>query len=103
MNVQYTPIALERLDYIFDYTETIWGFDQALRYTRGLRSMVEQAASGNLLTRAIPKEYGVIGSFIRFKSHFVYLQEDELGEVFVMTILHVQMNQAARLLEDLNI
>lgn len=87
--------ASRRIDEIYRYTRNQWGEKQAVRYLGGLFSTFKQIATGEVLARSIPSNFGVHGSYCRYEKHFVYRKYLEKGDVGIVTVLHERMHQMA--------
>jgi len=101
MAVKLQPAALLRLDEIFLYTRDRWGAEQAKRYSDGLFAAIAGIADNITRSRPIPAGLEVRGFYFRYERHFVYWQRFANGDIGVVSILHEQMHQAARLRDDL--
>jgi len=99
---QLQHAALVRLDELYRYTLERWGADQAVRYSNGLFAAVDGIADGTTISRPIPAEFGISGFYFRYQSHYVYWHLLSNGDIGIASILHVQMQQAARLRDDLH-
>jgi len=100
MAVKFQPAALLRLDEIFLYTRDHWGFEQAQRYSDGLFAAIDGIGEGTTRSRPIPASLGVRGFYFRYERHLVYWQQFSGGDIGIVSILHEQMDQIARLHED---
>jgi len=92
--------ASQRLDEIFVYTRDTWGQDQADAYIRGLFGCFERIARHDIVSRAIPAEFGINGFYCRYERHYVYWRKLADGAVGIVTILHERMHQLTRFRED---
>lgn len=92
--------AKERILEIWDYTERIWGEEQADRYVRGLVEAINVAHGRRHQWRRVLDEALSDVFFIRYQHHYVFfrvLSDEALG---VISILHENMNIPSRLRED---
>lgn len=95
-----SAIASQRLDEIFSYTRDTWGQDQAEAYVRGLFACFERIAAREIVSRAIPAEFGVVGYYCRYEHHYVYWRRLSDETVGIVTILHERMHQLDRFRAD---
>ncbi len=103
MKIVFASAALRRLDDIYDYTHDTWGQRQAETYINGLYETLESLDQTSPHLRPIPIEFELEGYFTTYMRHRIYLEFLSPQKIRVVSILHVQMDQAARLLEDLEI
>ena len=101
MHVQLLEPASRRIDEIYQYTADAWGDDQAERYVGGLLDSIRGLADETTLSRPVPALLGGRGFFFKYERHFVYWRRLDDGTIGVVSILHEQMHQAARLRDDL--
>jgi toxin ParE1/3/4 len=94
------PVAIRQLDEIHAYTLDRWGDVQAERYARGLFALFAEIATRRILWRPIPAKLGVRGFQARYEQHNVYWREAGADEVRIFSVLHVRMQQSARLQES---
>ena len=92
--------AALRIDEIYRYSHERWGEAQADAYITGLFNAFESIATGGVMSRPVPAEFGVDGYFFRYEKHFVYWKWLTNGDVDIVTVLHERMHQFARFLED---
>lgn len=85
--------AEHRIVEIIDYTQRVWGSEQAAAYFQGLRDAFEQIAERAVPWRAIPTEFGVDGYVARYQRHFIYWKILDDGRVGIALILHERMSQ----------
>ncbi|PYB74057.1 MULTISPECIES: type II toxin-antitoxin system RelE/ParE family toxin [Rhizobium] len=85
-----SPRAARDIDGIFDYTEEQWGLDQAITYTLGLKSSLQEICEGGRRGRKIPqltKAYLIV----TYQSHYLVYRETRQAIVLIR-ILHQRMN-----------
>ncbi len=92
--------ASQRLDEIFVHTRDTWRQDQAETHIRGLFACFERIARHDIVSRAIPAEFGLNGYYCRHERHYVYWRRLGDGAVGIVTILHERMHQLDRFRED---
>ena len=98
--VRIQEAASQRIDGIYRYTLERWGADRADAYISGLFEAFDEIASGGVLSRPIPAEFGVNGSFFRYERHYVYWKTLGDGDIGIVTVLHERMHQFGRFRED---
>lgn len=92
--------AKERILEIWDYTERMWGEDQADKYVRGLVEAVNAAQGKRHKWRHVMDE-ALSGVFImRYQHHYLFFRELSDGTLGVISVLHENMDIPARLRED---
>ena len=102
LEVYIQPAARQRIRDIHAYSLDLFGPDQADTYVDGLLREIENLPQSTLPVVPIPKAFGVEGFMVRFESHRVYWYWEKPGElIVVVSILHAQMDQLARFLEDM--
>lgn len=92
--------ANERLDEIYLYGAGMWGEEQADTYLRGLFDCFGKIARGEVVSRAIPAEFGVDGYYLRHEHHYIYWRRLTHGAVGIVTVLHAKMHRIDRFKED---
>ena len=98
--VRVQEAASQRIDGIYRYSLERWGADRADAYVSGLFEAFEKIGSGGVLSRPIPAELGVNGSFFRYERHYVYWRTLGDGDIGIVTVLHERMHQLGRFRED---
>ena len=88
--LSYSPKAVADLNGIWDYTERLWGREQARAYTQAIHDACLRLLAGN----------GIAGSYqlggmallkLRVGQHLAFLAEREDG-LLVVRILHVRQD-----------
>ncbi|MCY3987676.1 MAG: type II toxin-antitoxin system RelE/ParE family toxin [Gammaproteobacteria bacterium] len=92
--------AALRIDEIYRYSLERWGEVQADVYITGLFDAFERIATGGVMSRPVPAEFGVDGYFFRYEKHFVYWKWLTNGDIGIVSVLHERMHQFGRFLED---
>ena len=100
MAIRVQEAASHRLDEIYRYTSDRWGEDQAERYITGLFEAFQRIETHKILSRPVPRGFGVDGYVFRYERHFVYWRRLSNGDIGIVTILHVGMHQIDRFRED---
>jgi toxin ParE1/3/4 len=100
MAVKIYDAAKERLIGVWDYTEQMWGEEQADRYVRGLAEAIHAAVGKRHRWRRLMDEALKGVFFIRFQHHYVFFRELSDGTLGVISVLHEKMDIPARLRED---
>ena len=98
--VRVQEAASQRIDGTYRYSLERWGTDRADAYVSGLFEAFDEIASGGVLSRPIPAEFGVNGSFFRYERHYVYWKTLGDGDIGIVTVLHERMHQLWRFRED---
>lgn len=96
-----SAIAGQRLDEIYGYTRDTWGEAQAETYVRGLFDCFGRIAQRQVISRAIPAEFGVDGFYVRHEHHYIYWRTLSDGAVGIVTVLHERMHQMDRFRDDI--
>lgn len=100
ISVRVQESAALRIDEIYRYTRDRWGTVQADAYVGGLFEAFDRIATGGVLSRPIPAEFGVDGYVFRYEKHFVYWKRLADGDIGIVTVLHERMHQIARFQEE---
>jgi len=100
MVIRVQEAASHRLDEIYRYTRDRWGEAQAVRYVTGLFEAFERIETHQILSRPVPREFGVDGYVFSYERHFVYWRRLGNGDIGIVTILHERMHQIERFCED---
>lgn len=100
MPVRIQEGASHRIDEIYRYTRDKWGDDQAERYIIGLFDAFDRIETHDLLSRAVPAEFGVQGYYCRYEHHYIYWRRLADGAVGIVSILHERMHLIDRFRED---
>jgi toxin ParE1/3/4 len=100
MAAKIYPAARERILEIWDYTERIWGEDQADRYVRDLTEAVNAVGGKRHRWRPVMDESLKGVFFFRHQRHYVFFRELSKRMVGVISILHENMDIPSRLRED---
>ena len=99
-SVRVQEAASLRIDEIYRYTRDRWGTAQADSYITGLFDAFERIATGGVLSRPIPADFGVEGYVFRYEKHFVYWKRLRNGDIGIVTVLHERMHQMDRFRDD---
>jgi plasmid stabilization system protein ParE len=99
--VRVQAAASLRLDEIYRYTRAHWGTERADDYIIGLFEAFDKIETHGVVSKPIPAEFGVEGSYFRYERHFVYWHILSNGDVGIVTILHERMHQIDRFRDDL--
>lgn len=94
------PAAHERILEIWEYTERVWGEEQADRYVTGLFEELDQIASSSHRWRPVNQAGFESVYFARYRHHFIFFRKLPSGCLGVINILHENMNIPDRLLEN---
>lgn len=99
-----TATAKERVRQIWSYTLERWDERQAHDYLEGLYHAMTVACSSERkhLLKRISVEGCDMVFYFRHQKHYLFFAERD-AEWVVLTILHVSMDMAARLVEDLGL
>jgi toxin ParE1/3/4 len=91
--------ADQDLEYILDYTVVNFGVDQAIRYYESLRNCLTVLDEQPGMGRAVED---IRGDYCRFehRRHVIFYRLQE-GGIFVVRVLHVQMDPARHLGDEL--
>lgn len=100
MAVRIQEAASLRLDGIYRYNRKRWGDAQAERYIQGLFEAFDKIEARAVLSKPIPAEFGVDGSFFRYEQHLVYWRRLSNGDIGIVTILHERTHQIDRLRDE---
>lgn len=101
--VYIQPVARQRIREIHAYTKDRFGDRQAQAYVDGLLRELERLPESQIPSVPIPSSFGLKGFMLRYQSHRAYWYWERPGELLiVVSILHAQMDQPARLEEDLS-
>lgn len=100
-----TPVRVQRaaavrIGEICRYSRERWGEAQAEAYITGLFEAFEGVATGAIVSRPVPAEFGVDGYVFRYRRHFVYWKTLGDGAIGIVTVLHERMHRAERFQED---
>ncbi len=98
--IRVQDAAAVRIDEIYQYTRERWGQARADAYIRRLFDAFDGIATGAIVSRAVPAEFGVDGYVFRHKRHFVYWKKLDDGAIGIVTVLHERMHQIDRFLDD---
>ena len=101
--VRVQEAAALRIDEVYRYSLKRWGADRANAYISGLFETFDQIASGGVLSRPIPAEFGVNGCFFRYERHYVYWKTLTNGDIGIVTVLHERLHQIGRFREDIEV
>ena len=101
--VRIQEAASQRIDEIHHYSLKRWGADRADAYITGLFEAFDEIASGGVLSRPIPAEFGVNGCFFRYEKHYVYWKTLINGDIGIVTVLHERMHHIGRFREDIEV
>jgi toxin ParE1/3/4 len=85
-----SPGASQDIDAVFDYTDGRWGLDQAITYTLGIKSTLQQICGGKRRGRRIPQLAAAYLS-VSYQSHYLIYRETRQSIVLIR-ILHQRMN-----------
>ncbi len=92
--------ARDRLAEIWDYTERLWGEEQADRYLTGLALELDKIAASPYRWRRVKAE-GLEGVYVaKYRHHFIFYRRLLGSELGVISILHENMDLPGRLKED---
>lgn len=100
MAVELHKAAKFRILEIWDYTELVWGADEADTYVRGLIDAIHEASSIRYMWRPVEDEALSGIFFIRYRHHFIFFREFPDRTIGVINVLHENMNIPSRLKED---
>ena len=100
-----TPVRVQdaaalRIQEIYRYSGEHWGEPQADAYITGLFEAFDGIATGAVISRPVPAEFGVDGYVFRYRKHFIYWKTLNDGAIGIVTVLHERMHQLGRLLEE---
>ena len=100
-----TPVRVQdaaalRIQDIYRYSREHWGEPQADAYITGLFEAFDGIATGAVISRPVPAEFGVDGYVFRYRKHFIYWKTLNDGAIGIVTVLHERMHQLGRLLEE---
>ena len=98
--VRVQRAAALRIEEIYRYSRERWGEAQAEAYVTGLFEAFEGIATGAIVSRPVPAEFGADGYVFRYRRHFVYWKTLSDGAVGIVTVLHERMHRDARFQED---
>ena len=98
--VRIQRAAARRIGDIYRYSRERWGEAQAEAYITGLFEAFEGVATGAIVSRPVPAEFGVDGYVFRYRRHFVYWKTLGDGAIGIVTVLHERMHRAERFQED---
>ena len=101
--IRIQEAASGRLDDIYRYTRYNWGTEQADRYITGLFEAFSRIDTPALVSRPVPKAFGVEGFFFHYQQHVVYWRKLSNGDIGIVTLLHKRMHQIERLREDFGV
>ena len=96
------PRADRRLDEIAGFTREQWGDEQARTYLVGLFRQFDLIANGLVPSRPISSSFGLGGFQRRWRSHIIYWRFASEGEIAIVSVLHMKMDQRARLKDDVS-
>ena len=68
--------------------------------SRACSRAFEGIATGDIVSRPVPAEFGVEGFVFRYKKHYVYWKTLSDGAIGIVTVLHERMHQFGRFMED---
>ena len=100
-----TPVRVQdaaalRIQDIYRYSREHWGEPQADAYITGMFEAFDGIATGAVISRPVPAEFGVDGYVFRYRKHFIYWKTLNDGAIGIVTVLHERMHQLGRLLEE---
>ena len=94
------PSAEHRIDDIYLSTAGRWSAATADDYLRGLYARLHAIAARDFPWRPLPAEFGTDGYACRHESHMIYWRVLANGDIGIVSVLHVRMNQIARFRDD---
>ena len=93
------PSARSRLLEIWEYSEGIWGAEQADNYIEGLFAELDRIALRSYQWKQV-QQTGFEGIyFSKYRHHFIFFRDLD-GLLGVITVLHESMDIPNRLLDD---
>ena len=92
--------ARERILEIWDYTERVWGDEQADKYVRELVAAVKAIEGKRYEWRPVMDDALPGVFFFHHRHHYIFFRELSKGTLGVISILHENMDIPARLRED---
>ena len=98
--VRVQEAAAVRIREIYRYSRERWGEARADAYIQGLFEAFDGIATGDVVSRPVPAEFGVEGYVFRYKKHYVYWKTLSDSAIGIVTVLHERMHQFGRFLED---
>ena len=100
MNAKVYSAARERILEIWDYTERVWGDEQADKYVRELVAAVHSMEGKRYQWKPVMDEDLPGVFFFRHRHHYIFFRELSKDTLGVISILHENMDIPARLRED---
>ncbi|MDH4441387.1 MAG: type II toxin-antitoxin system RelE/ParE family toxin [Rhizobium sp.] len=85
-----SPGAAKDIDAVFDHTEERWGLDQAVAYTLGIKSTLQQICEGKRSGRRIPELAKAYHS-LSYQSHYLIYRKTRQSIILIRN-LHQRMN-----------
>ncbi|MFZ4766107.1 MAG: type II toxin-antitoxin system RelE/ParE family toxin [Roseimicrobium sp.] len=100
MSAKIYPAARERILEVWEYTERVWGEEQADKYVRELVAAIDAIVGKRYEWRPVMDEALPGVFFFRHRHHYIFFRELSKGALGVISILHENMDIPARLSED---
>jgi plasmid stabilization system protein ParE len=95
--------ANQTLDEIWEYSLETWGEKQAEIYIEGLFSILQKAASREVLWRKLHKQTFLETYFVKYQRHYIFFRELEDSLIGVISIIHEQRDIVSLLEKDLKL